>query len=59
MNLRGNTVQSWSDYESDEADAIDLYNFTVASLEADLEELRTDETILVKHIDDMEACVNT
>jgi len=59
MNLRGNTVNSWSDYENDEAEAIDLYNFTVAKLEGELAALKADETILVKHIDDMEACVAT
>lgn len=59
MNLRANTVQSWTDYEQDEADAIDLYNLTVAKLEGELEALRTDETILVGHIDEMARCVDT
>lgn len=59
MNLRGNTAGSWTDYEADEAAAIELYNTTVARLEGELEALRTDETILVKHIDEMELCVQT
>ena len=57
MNLRANSVQSWSDYEDDEAAAIELYNTTVASLEADLAKLREDEATLVAHIADMDACI--
>lgn len=58
MNLRANSEQSWSDYEDDEAAAIELYNTTVAALEADLAKLREDEATLVAHIADMEACID-
>ena len=57
MNLRANSEQSWSDYEDDEAAAIELYNTTVAALEADLAKLKEDETTLVAHIADMDACI--
>ena len=57
MNLKANSVQSWADYEADEAAAIELYNRTVAALEADLAKLREDESTLVAHVADMDACI--
>lgn len=57
MNLKANSVQSWTDYEADEAAAIELYNTTVAALEADLAKLREDEATLVAHVADMNACI--